>query len=580
MNPHGQAAPPADHQWDVFISYAREDYIQAKDLQDALLECVTAAGTTPRVYLDVSRTGTPVGADWQIYLEEALRGSRHFVALYSKRYFEKDVCQWELHEALKLPLTESGGFIPLLMEPAAAEKVPYVANRINWIPMTRPRWIDEVRGALRLRTSAARPVLRFETPPADAVVGHTLPPLRVTGSAPQGTPVGSAGGTVTLSAQPPDAGLTGTLTVPFTGGTAVFEDLAFASAASEVRLDATAPGCEPATTAPFRIRAPERQPDLAGSGRPTLAARGRPVFFPDGQALAVLDGHTLTVHTAAHRTAGTADLRERPRLWAHGHTCLAVADWSGRVLLAAPDGEIRVWDVPAPEGARFNVPGALSFDGDVLYVGTWAGAVWSLSLGQTPPHRVAAHPAGVQVLAAEGGRLLVGGLDGTLTDIGEGRRAEERSLEAVLLSLTRVRDFALVVGEHRVHRWDLTEGQLLQVAQPVAPVTGVLPGEELTAIVDAEGHGVSFDAELAVRVGFHTVPGVRPVGSARHGRLLVLEHPDGSHALVRDGRTTHVSPHPLAVSPDGRRVAASDGRRLLIVPPEELGDAAEAKGRA
>ena len=101
-------------------------------------------------------------------------------------------------------------------------------------------------------------------------------------------------------------------------------------------------------------------------------------------------------------------------------------------------------------------------------------------------------------------------------------------------------------------------------------VTGTLPGGELTAIVDAEGQGVCFDAELAVRVGFHTVPGARPVGSGRDGRLLVLEYPDGSHALVRDGRTTYVSRHPMTVSPDGRRVAVSDGGRLLILPSEEL----------
>lgn len=111
----------------------------------------------------------------------------------------------------------------------------------------------------------------------------------------------------------------------------------------------------------------------------------------------------------------------------------------------------------------------------------------------------------------------------------------------------------------------------MQVTQPVTAITGTLPGDELTAIVDAEGQGVSFDAELAVRVGFHTVPGARPVGSGRGGRLLVLEYPDGSHALVRDGRTTYVSGHPMTVSPDGSRAAVSDGQRLLILPTEELG---------
>jgi hypothetical protein len=60
------------------------------------------------------------------------------------------------------------------------------------------------------------------------------------------------------------------------------------------------------------------------------------------------------------------------------------------------------------------------------------------------------------------------------------------------------------------------------------------------------------------------------VGSGAGGRLLVMECPDGSHALVRDGRTTYVSGFPMAVSPDGRRAAVSDGERLLILSPEEL----------
>ncbi|MEU8864744.1 toll/interleukin-1 receptor domain-containing protein [Streptomyces umbrinus] len=566
-----EAATPAAEQWDVFISYAREDYIQAKDLLDALSECVTAAGGAPRIYLDVSRTGTPGGADWQSFLEEALPRSRYIVALYSQTYFDKPVCQWELHEAYKLNTPEGGRLIPLLIDPGAAKKVPYVVNRINWIPTSRPHWIDEVRGALQLRVAETRPSLRFDEPVTGAVAGHTLPPLTVTGSAPDGTPLSSPGATVTLAAEPPSAGLTGTLGTPVTRGSAVFGDLAFRTATAEVRLVATAPGCEPAVTPLFPVRAPDEQPSWDAGDRPVLPAPGHPVFFPDGRALAVRDGRTLTVLTAAYEAAGTAELRERPRLWARGQHCLAVADWSGRVVLAAPDGRVRVVDLPAPRGERFNVPGALSFDGDKLYVGMWGGAVWSLSLDAEEPERVLEHRAGVQVLAAGGQGLLVGGLDGRLTEYTGGRAGAEHTLEPLLLAVARVRGFALVVGEHRIHRLDSAGGRLLQVTQPVTAITGTLPGDELTAIVDAEGQGVSFDAELAVRVGFHTVPGARPVGSGRGGRLLVLEYPDGSHALVRDGRTTYVSGHPMTVSPDGSRAAVSDGQRLLILPTEELG---------
>ncbi|MEU9117532.1 toll/interleukin-1 receptor domain-containing protein [Streptomyces sp. NPDC048483] len=565
--------PPTAEQWDVFISYAREDYVQAKDLHDALSECVTARGATPRIYLDVSRTsGTPLGADWQSFLEEALPRSRHVVALYSQTYFDKDVCQWELHEAYRLNPPEGGRLVPLLIDPGAAAKVPYIVHRINWISTARPRWIDEVCEVLGLRPAERRTTLGFDTSVADAVAGHTLPSVIVTGSSPESVPPWPAGGTVTVTTDPADAGLTGTLTAPVVRNTAVFADLAFRAATPEVRLVATAPGCAPAATAPFEVRAPDEQPSWEQADRPVLSARGQPVFFPDGRALAVLDGRTLTIHTAAYEAAGIAEFRERPRLWARGQRCLAVADWSGRVVLADPDGRIRVVDLPAPQGARFNVPGALAFGADdVLWAGTWAGSVWRLSLDAEEPEHVLDHRAGVQVLADGDEGLLVGGLDGGLTVYTGDRAAAQHVLEPLLLAMARVRDFALVVGEQRIHRLDLTGGRLLQVTQPVGAVTGTLPGGGLTAIVDAEGQGVCFDAELAVRTGFRTVPGARPVASGLGGRLLVLECPDGSHTLVRDGRTTYVSRHPMTVSADGHRAAVSDGERLLILPPAELG---------
>jgi hypothetical protein len=301
-------------------------------------------------------------------------------------------------------------------------------------------------------------------------------------------------------------------------------------------------------------------------GPGVLVTRGRPVFFPDGRALAVLDDTTVTVYTERHEPAGSAQLKGRPRLWARGHSALAVADWSGRVLLAAPDGRIRTWDIPARDGARFSVPGALAFDGDVLHVGTWAGEIWSVPLGDEAPRAVHTHPAGVQVLTADHGGFLIGGLDGTVAHVVDGRLVAEHPVEPLLLGAARMNDFGLIVGEQSVYRLDLAKGHFLRVKQPVTGITGVLPGPELTAIVDAEGQFVCFDAELAVRIGFKTVPGARPVGSALGGRLLVLENPDGSHALVREGRATSVSRHPLAISPDGERVAASDGSRLVVLP--------------
>jgi TIR domain len=564
-------------QWDVFISYAREDVLHAKDVQEALLRYVTADGAPPRIYLDVSQDGTPAGADWENFLKETLSRTRCVVALYSQRYFEKRICQWELHAAYLLHVRHAIPLLPVLIDPHADASVPFSYHSINWIPVTRPNWLEELREASGLQVAATRRILGFGAEVGEAVAGRALEPVRVAVSRPDGSPALSAEVSVTLAAQPAEAGLAGTLTVPAVGGTAVFHDLVLHTPTDAVRLVATAPGCEPAELAAFPVRAMEVPTPQGGAGRGVIEARGRPVFFPDGRALAVLDGDTLTVHLAdGYEAAGSAKLTGPPRLWARGAGLLAVADWSGRVLLASPDGAIRAWDLPARGGgrprSRFNVPGALAFDGDELYVGTWAGQVWSVPLGDAEPEPVLEHPAGVQVLTVDAGRFLVGGLDGTYRYWADGAVAAQGVLEPLLLASALVRDYGLIVGERQVHRLDPARGQLLQVSQPVTGITGALAGSELTAIVDAEGRFVCFDAELAVSVGFRTVPGARPVDSGAGGRLLVLEHPDGSHALVREGRADYVSGHPLAVTPDGERVALSDGSRLVVLAVGELTD--------
>jgi hypothetical protein len=520
--------------------------------------------------------------DWHRFLEEALRHTRCVVAVYSQTYFAKETCQWELHEAHNLKLTEAGRFIPVLIDPGAAKKIPYIVQHVNWIPTSKVHWIDEVRKALGLRVAGPRPVLRFATLVTDVVAGHTLPPLTVTGFTPEGTPPWPAGGVITIAPDPPASRLTGTLTRTTTQDTVVFSDLAFQEAAAGVKLIAISPGCEPATTPPFEVTLPEEQPHPADrdSDRPSIPTGGRPVFFPEGQALAVYEGRTLTIYTAAHEAAARAELNESPRLWARGQRCLAVADWSARVVRAAPDGTVLVADLPASPGARLNVPGALAFDEDTLYIGMWGGAVWRLPIDANKPEQVFDHAVGVQVLLADPSGFVVGDLEGKLTRYrGDGPEAG-RTLESLLLAITRVRDFALIVGEHRIHRLDLTTGDLLQVTQPVTEITDTVPSGELATIIDAAGRCVSFDAELAVRHGFQTVPGASLAESGKDGRLLVLRYPDGTHALVRDSRTTYISRNPMAISPDGCLAAVSDGERLLILPPEDLdggGQAAEEK---
>jgi hypothetical protein len=563
-------------EWDVFISYAHEDYRSARDLQDALHECTTSNGSRPKVYLDVSREGTTPGENFEQFLAKTLAGSRYIVALYSPAYFRKELCQWELHQSLMLQQYEGRRLIPVLIDPAAEAQVPYVASKIHWLQVTRPNWFEELSKVLGLGQIVGSRTLRFTDAIPDVLVNHTLPELRVTITGADGSPVQQGGEFVALTTEPAEAGLSGTRSVSAESGTASFRDLSFSAAVSAVRLVASAPGCDSIMTPPFQVK-PSVQTLTAerGGDRTVFEASGRPVFFPDGQALAVLNGDQLRVHQPEAEAGETARLIERSRLWARGPRCLAVADWSGRVIVAEPSGSLRVVDLAAPAGARgLNVPGALAFHGDDLFVGMWNGTVWSLPADGTAPRQVWEHPAGIQQLAVDGDDLLVCGLDGRLTVHPDGgfsdRPGTSHSLEPLLLGIIGIPRFALIVGERNVHRLDKTAGKVKPFELPVTPITGTLPGPELSTIIDPEGRGICFDSELRVRVGFHTMPGARPVSADQTGRLVVFEYPDGSYALMRDGRIVFTTAHPLAVSPDGLLAALSSGTQIALLPPDEL----------
>jgi hypothetical protein len=573
VNEAQMAEPENRDGWDVFISYAREDYQTARDIADKLHTCITARGVPPRIFIDVSREGFPPGVDWEQYLEEAIPRSRYFVALYSLRYFSKDVCRHELHRAVDLYKAGRIGLIPVLMDAAAKDRIPFTASKINWVPVTRTDWIEALRDALDLRHAQSSRQLRFEEPMANAVVNHTLPTIRVSVTGPLATTVRESGEPITVSAVPSDAGLNGTLVMPTVHGTATFADLSFRRAAESVRLRAQAPGCRPVEMAPVQVSPPAPQPGGPDPVRPGLPASGRQAFFPGGRHVVVLDGVELSVNAldAPDRLLGNARLATRPRLWARGANNLAVADWSGRVVVAAPDGRTSTADLA--HGPGLAVPGAMAFHGDSLLVGMWSGSVWSLTAAE--PERVLEHHAGVQLLAVDGhGRLLVGDLEGVLTVYADGCAEAEYPLDRLLLGIHHGRGYTLVVGEQHMYRLDNGAARPLVVGSPVGQLADALLGPDLSIVLNDEGLGVCFDAELGVHLGFRTVAGSRVVCASRDGRLVVFEYPDGSHVLMQDGRIEITSAHPLAISPDGRQASTSDGRTTLVLAVDELRAAA------
>jgi hypothetical protein len=341
-----------------------------------------------------------------------------------------------------------------------------------------------------------------------------------------------------------------------------------------VRLVARAAGCETAETPPIQVSPPTPQPVDEDPNHPAVPADGHAVFFPDGRSLAILDGQSLIIHPLEGPSGNEpALLFSRPRLWARGTRRLAVADWTGRVVLATPDGRTRTVDLSGATG--LTIPGALTFDGDTLLAGMWNGTIWSFSSLDEHPTALLTHPVGVQLLAVESRpgkskRLLVGGLDGTLTAYEDGRHSAEYRLEPLLLGIMCRAEHTQIVGEHQVYRLDHGASEPLAVELPVRPLTDTLLGTDLSIALNADGLGVCFDAQLGVHMGFRTVPGARMVCATHDGRLVVFAYPDGSHVLMRDGRIGVTSAHPIAISQDGRLAASSDGKQTIVLPIDEL----------
>jgi hypothetical protein len=239
-------------------------------------------------------------------------------------------------------------------------------------------------------------------------------------------------------------------------------------------------------------------------------------------------------------------------------------------MLVHQDGQARSFDLGG-DALALSVPGALCWEGDRIHVGMWNGILWSLSPHTDVPQRQLEHDAGIQALGISGDQWLVSGLDGNLAVYTAGRAGVSYAVEPLLLGLRTWPGCAIAVGERQVHRVSLSSGKVLHQRSPVGAIAAACLDGQLAMVVNAAGHGVRLDSELNVRGGFHTSRGARPLGVDREGKSAVFAYPDGSHVLMVDDRVVFSSSAgPLAVSPDGRRVALNDGPAIKVLELAEL----------
>src|SRR6476660_526103 len=113
------------YNYDVFISFAGEDRIWTEEqVLRRLQRCRKADGCMPKIFFDRSRTGVQTGEAWDESLANAVPESRKFVAIYSRSYFSKSACRYEMNTANRLDLDRSMRFINPVLYDLTLEKIP------------------------------------------------------------------------------------------------------------------------------------------------------------------------------------------------------------------------------------------------------------------------------------------------------------------------------------------------------------------------------------------------------------------------------------------------------------------------
>ena len=159
----------------IFISYAREDFQQARTLYQQL----KAEGFSP--WMDkVDLIG---GQQWQPAIEKAIRQAEFFLLLLSRNSVKKrGFVQREIRAALDLwkdKLEDDVYLIPLMLEAMAGEEVPTEVSKFQWIDLYEAEGWEQLQRSLELglaqRGLEKKPVI---VPPPPITPAALIEPVR------------------------------------------------------------------------------------------------------------------------------------------------------------------------------------------------------------------------------------------------------------------------------------------------------------------------------------------------------------------------------------------------------------------
>jgi len=552
--------------WDIFISYASEERLWVvENVYRPLLQCRTAEGRRPRIFLDAGEEGIGPGDDWLLALANALNRSRRIVPVYSALYFSKRMCQWELRKAVNRLLKEDDALVPILLEPSAAKDVPDLVSHIQYLDVRTHDWFSRLRPALGLSPQTTLAELRFLNLPKGGLVSHTLPAFEVG--------VFSNGHLQTdeeeISIAAEGCSLRGTTTLQSEAGIARFSDLSVGEEHRAIRFVVTAEGCTPAVSGEISIASPE--PEVIPDSMVRICDAGEPVFFEDSAGLALISAETITVYAASGTKLAAMRFDGQMRVMRRARNAIALATWQGTVLLATSDGFIHQWDLSRPDGLA-TVPGDLAFDRSspniCLYAGLWTGDIYQLAPGKDAELALH-HEGGVQALAWD--RLqYVWDLKGDLIIYNGSQIVAQQKLDRTVRGLKYDSGSIVAVGEKALYYLPSAESTLFTQSVKLGPIIAAYMEPPSSIAMDASGRGLVFDRDLFILHGVHLGAGAVPVCADQQGRCI-YRVPGGSYDLVVGGKTIyHHVGGVLAVALRGDLWAVGNGYELRIVPGDAM----------
>jgi hypothetical protein len=563
--------------YDIFISYAREDGMWVREhLYQPLLSCRrTLDGRRPRIFFDVGEEGIAIGRVIMDTFMEAILHARKFVPVYSSHYFNKQMCLLELGKARQLdPWGEAARINPILIDPAA--KVPFNIDHINYWDTSSPDWFKRLCEALQLEPVVEHHVLQFQDQPGDISVNHTFSPVRVVVTS-NGKIVSSME-QISISAE--IGHLEGTLVAKSENGVATFSDLSIGTAVSATRLVARADGHEAAYSEPFSITDSICAPPIDDTKLPEQQERvpyipicGEALFFKKGAALAVIRPERVAIYDLESNLLSTphaVELNTRLRLVKRQDDFIVLADWAGNVHILRSDGTHLSWNF-GTERQGFTIPGDVAIAGEQIFIGFWNGTVWRMTWGEQRPVALLRNDAGVQALAVADERIYVCGFDGMLRVYSKARIVNSEMLEPVVHLLQKGDGFLLAVGEHKLYQIVLSRLLVLSEQFQLNGVAAVLGDVALPVVIDAQGKGIRFNNELALKASFHTTAGAVPISADEDGRYCVFENRDRTRTLMIDNRIVFSYQRgTLSVAPRADQFAIGDESGIRVLSPEAL----------